>query len=201
MKDDLLVPGVSVKDMDKIRHYYGRFIAYMEEKHRLRISRQMKEEKWLMPHIRPGCRVDYGVGRILFAGEAAGFLNPMGEGISAGMESGYRAASAALWGEWLACSGRWSDKVSRKASQGSPADFSEQHGGWMSSPSKKPAPQSHMASSTGMMLRPNGVREYSVLGGLSGMTSRCSIPHSSRLCNCCDSILGVAFGIMRCSSM
>ena len=49
-----------------------------------------------MLHIRPGCRVDYGVGRILFAGEAAGFLNPMGEGISAGMESGYCAASAVM---------------------------------------------------------------------------------------------------------
>ena len=47
-----------------------------------------------MPHIRPGCHVDYGVGRILFAGEVAGFLNPMGEGISAGMESGYCAAGA-----------------------------------------------------------------------------------------------------------
>ncbi len=94
VKDDLLVLGVSVKDMDKIRYYYGRFIAYMEEKHHLRISRQTKEEKWLMPHIRPGCHVDYGVGRILFAGEVAGFLNPMGEGISAGVESGYCAASA-----------------------------------------------------------------------------------------------------------
>ena len=41
----------------------------------------------------------------------------------------------------------------------------------MSSPSKKPAPQSHMASSTGMMLRPNEVREYSVLGGLSVIVS------------------------------
>ena len=92
----LLVLGVSVKDMDKIRYYYGRFIAYMEEKHYLRIDRQTKEEKWLMPHIRPGCRVDYGVGRILFAGEVAGFLNPMGEGISAGMESGYCAASAVM---------------------------------------------------------------------------------------------------------
>ncbi len=96
MKDDLLVLGVSVKDMDKIRYYYGRFIAYMEEKHYLRIDRQTKEEKWLMPHIRPGCRVDYGVGRILFAGEVAGFLNPMGEGTSAGMESGYCAASAVM---------------------------------------------------------------------------------------------------------
>ncbi|MDE7444258.1 MAG: NAD(P)/FAD-dependent oxidoreductase [Lachnospiraceae bacterium] len=96
VKDDLLVLGVSVKEMDKISHYYGRFIAYMEEKHHLRISRQNKSEKWLMPHIRPGCRVDYGVGRVLFAGEVAGFLNPMGEGISAGMESGYCAASAVM---------------------------------------------------------------------------------------------------------
>ncbi|MCI9140732.1 MAG: NAD(P)/FAD-dependent oxidoreductase [Lachnospiraceae bacterium] len=92
VKDDRLVIGVSVKDMDKISHYYERFISYMEENHHLRISRQAKKEKWLMPHIRRGCRVDYGVGRILFAGEIAGFLNPMGEGISAGMESGYCAA-------------------------------------------------------------------------------------------------------------
>jgi hypothetical protein len=52
VKDDLLVLGVS---------------------HHLRISRQTKKEKWLMPHIRPGCCVDYGVGRIFFVGEAAGF--------------------------------------------------------------------------------------------------------------------------------
>ena len=94
VKEDLLVIGVSVKDMSMIKHYYERFIAYMEEKHHLRIYRQTKSEKWLMPHIRPGCRVDYGVGRVLFAGEIAGFLNPMGEGVSAGMESGYCAASA-----------------------------------------------------------------------------------------------------------
>lgn len=47
-----------------------------------------------MPHIRPGCPVTYGQGRVLFAGEIAGFLNPMGEGISAGMESGCCAAQA-----------------------------------------------------------------------------------------------------------
>ena len=96
VKDDLLVLGVSVKDMNKIGYYYERFLSYMEDKHHLCISRQTKSEKWLMPHIRPGCRVDYGVGRVLFAGEIAGFLNPMGEGISAGMESGYRAALAIM---------------------------------------------------------------------------------------------------------
>jgi len=47
-----------------------------------------------MPHIRPDCPVTYGRGRVLFAGEIAGFLNPMGEGISSGMESGYCAAHA-----------------------------------------------------------------------------------------------------------
>lgn len=34
--------------------------------------------------------------RILFAGETAGFLNPIGEGISAAAESGYCAAPAIL---------------------------------------------------------------------------------------------------------
>lgn len=96
VKDDLLVLGVSVKDMNEIERYYKQFIDYMKTSHNLRIDRQTKAEKWLMPRIRPGCPVDYGVGRILFAGEIAGVLNPMGEGISAGMESGYCAACALM---------------------------------------------------------------------------------------------------------
>ena len=62
----------------------------------MQIDEQQKVDKWLMPYISPGCAIDYGVGWILFAGEIAGFLNPMGEGISAGMESGYYAASAIM---------------------------------------------------------------------------------------------------------
>lgn len=96
VKDNLLVLGVSVKDTGSIPMYYKRFIAYMEKKHNLQITEQVKCEKWLMPHIRPGCRIDYGIGRIFFAGEVAGFLNPMGEGISAGMESGYAIANAMM---------------------------------------------------------------------------------------------------------
>lgn len=53
-------------------------------------------DKWLMPRIRTGCPIDYGIGRVLFAGEIAGFLNPMGEGISAGIESGHHAARAII---------------------------------------------------------------------------------------------------------
>lgn len=96
VKDNLLVLGVSVKNPATIPAYYARFIEYMKQKHNLQIDKQTKEERWLMPHIRPGCHIDYGKGRVLFAGEIAGFLNPMGEGISAGMESGFCAASAII---------------------------------------------------------------------------------------------------------
>ena len=96
VKDGHLVLGVSVKDTSKIDYYYQNFIAYMKERHGLHIEKQIKTDQWLMPHILPGCKIDYGVGRVLFAGETAGFLNPMGEGISAGMESGYCAAQAIM---------------------------------------------------------------------------------------------------------
>lgn len=96
VKDEQLILGVSVKDSRKAEYYYARFIAYMKEKHNLRIDTQLKVDTWLMPCVRPGCAIDYGIGRVLFAGESAGFFNPMGEGISAGMESGYHAAKAIL---------------------------------------------------------------------------------------------------------
>lgn len=96
VKDNQLVLGVSVKDQSKAEYYYFQFISYMKETYNLQIDKQLKVDKWLMPHIRPGCAIDYGIGRVLFAGEIAGFLNPMGEGISAGMESGYHAAQSIL---------------------------------------------------------------------------------------------------------
>ncbi len=94
VKDGMLVLGVSVKDVGRIEDFYERFISYMETHHGLRIEQQIRAEKWLMPRIRKGCPITYGKGRVLFAGEIAGFLNPMGEGISSGMESGCCAANA-----------------------------------------------------------------------------------------------------------
>lgn len=94
VKDDYFIFGVSVQNTSKIEHYYSEFIAYMKKHHNVKIIKQEKAEKWLMPRIMPGCPIKYGKGKILFAGETAGFFNPMGEGISAGMESGYAAAKA-----------------------------------------------------------------------------------------------------------
>ncbi len=96
VKDDMLVLGVAAKDASKVKFdfYYSNFVEYMKRQHGLCIDSQIRAEKWLMPRIRPGCPVAYGMGRMLYAGETAGFLNPMGEGISAAMESGYHAACA-----------------------------------------------------------------------------------------------------------
>ncbi len=96
VKDDLLVLGVSVKNKSMEAFYYAQFLNYMKEKHGLIIDREERVDRWLLPYIKPGCPICHGVGRVLFAGEAAGFLNPMGEGISAAMESAACAADAIL---------------------------------------------------------------------------------------------------------
>ncbi|MDE7079430.1 MAG: NAD(P)/FAD-dependent oxidoreductase [Clostridia bacterium] len=94
VKDNMLVLGVAVKDRNKIKAYYTNFIDYMKSNHSLVLQDKIKEEKWIMPRIYPDFKINYGKGRILLAGEVAGFLNPMGEGISCGIESGYHAAIA-----------------------------------------------------------------------------------------------------------
>ncbi|MDR1144313.1 MAG: NAD(P)/FAD-dependent oxidoreductase, partial [Spirochaetaceae bacterium] len=94
VKDDYLIFGISVKDTTKTELYYSKFIEYMTRKHNAHIAAREQAEKWIMPHISLGCQIHYGIGRILFAGEAAGFLNPMGEGISSALESGFAAAQA-----------------------------------------------------------------------------------------------------------
>jgi len=94
VKDNYLIFGVAVIDPKNFKQYYSIFIDYMEKEYNAKIEREEKIEKWIMPHILPDYKIDYGIGRVLFAGEAAGFLNPMGEGISAGLESGFIAAKA-----------------------------------------------------------------------------------------------------------
>lgn len=94
-KDRLLVIGTAVKDGQKAAEYHEAFTGYLKREHHLTVDERLGIDRWIMPRVLPGCPVDYGADRILFAGEAAGFLNPMGEGISAAMESGYQAAQAA----------------------------------------------------------------------------------------------------------
>lgn len=96
VKDYHLIFGVAVKDPRTAKMYHEKFLEYMKKQYAAAIEKITKTESWVMPRIRPGCPVDYGKGRILLAGETAGFLNPMGEGISCALESGYEAANAII---------------------------------------------------------------------------------------------------------
>ena len=92
----MLVLGVAGVRSKDIKKYYGQFLAYLKDRHMLSVSKELKTDKWLIRRIQPPFRIDYGHGGILKAGETAGFLNPMGEGISSALESGYGAALAVV---------------------------------------------------------------------------------------------------------
>lgn len=96
MKDEYIIAGVAVTDNSRIQQYQTAFIEYLTARYQFTIWRICQSEKWIMPHIQPGCPLHLGNGNILFAGEAAGFLNPMGEGMSCALESGYAAGNAAI---------------------------------------------------------------------------------------------------------
>ena len=96
VKDNQLVLGVAVKSSANTARYYDSFIRYMKQQYNLIIKEQIKEDRWLMPRIRPGCKIYYAKGRVFFAGETAGWLNPMGEGISCGMESAFHLTQAMI---------------------------------------------------------------------------------------------------------
>lgn len=94
VKDDFLIFGVGVKEPEMMRRYHLKFISFLKSRFNARIEPSIKEEIGMMPCITPGCPVDLGVGRVLFTGEAANFLNPIGEGISSALTSGHAAAEA-----------------------------------------------------------------------------------------------------------
>lgn len=94
VKDDFLIFGVCVKEPAKMKMYHSKFLLFLNSKFNAKIESCVKEEIGIMPNVTPGCPVNLGAGRILFAGEAANFLNPIGEGISSALASGYAAAEA-----------------------------------------------------------------------------------------------------------
>lgn len=81
-----------------MKEYHARFVSYLESRFNLKIKSVEREETGLMPHIQSDFNVDLGKGRILFAGEAANLLNPLGEGISIALASGYCAGEAVVGG-------------------------------------------------------------------------------------------------------
>jgi len=94
VKDNHLIIGVGVKNASMMKSYHSKFLSFLKSHYNAQIGKPEKVEVGIIPLIRPGYTVDLGEGRVLFAGDAANLLNPMGEGISSALASGYAAAEA-----------------------------------------------------------------------------------------------------------
>lgn len=92
-KDDNIIAGVAVENPETVQKYHRAFVNFLKNEYGFHIKEKVKEERWLMPKVLPDGRIESSAGRILFAGEAAGFLNPMGEGISGAFITGKAAAA------------------------------------------------------------------------------------------------------------
>lgn len=93
VKDDFLIFGVAVNDRGLIKKYHKHFLSFLKTRFNAQIN-ILNGELGVMPKILPERSIDLGIGRVLFAGEAANLLNPIGEGISIALSSGYAAAEA-----------------------------------------------------------------------------------------------------------
>lgn len=96
VKDGLIITGVAVLNPAEAPTYHKRFQEFLQQETGFCNESTLAVDRWVMPRVQPGCRLALGQGRVLYCGEAAGFLNPMGEGISMAMDSGARAAQSIL---------------------------------------------------------------------------------------------------------
>lgn len=94
VKDEYIIMGVGVQDPSLMKTYHSRFLSFLKTNHNARIDSIVKEEVGIIHHITPEFQVDLGKGRVFFAGDTANLLNPLGEGISSALASGYLAAHA-----------------------------------------------------------------------------------------------------------
>lgn len=126
-KNDCVVIGTIAKTLPKARHLHDCFIAFLKKEIALEINREIKSEAWCIPLVIPDFPIVLRNGRVFFAGEAAGFLNPFGEGISIGLMSGICLSDACIMHKSLAptdCSeierdyaGNVSDEIERMKRQ------------------------------------------------------------------------------------
>jgi len=93
-KDEYLVYGVSTTRGESIEPYLRRFTEYLEKNFQLEVERIVRKNGCL--GVDMGIRGNFILGRnrALLVGEAAGFMNRFGEGISSALSTGHIAAEA-----------------------------------------------------------------------------------------------------------
>ena len=94
VKNGMQVFGTAVKKGKKIRPFLSRYRELLENKFNLRCGKLVRKSGCLGNNMCPEGRFYLGKGNVLLVGEAAGFLNAFGEGISCALSTGLLAAEA-----------------------------------------------------------------------------------------------------------
>jgi flavin-dependent dehydrogenase len=93
-KDDLIIVGCGCMRGDRIGGYHARLVDYLRGRFGFEPKESLRDEGCLGNAMGPTNRFFLGQGRVLVAGEAAGFLHLGGEGISAALATGWLAGQA-----------------------------------------------------------------------------------------------------------
>ncbi len=95
-KNNQIVIGTIAKTLLEAKRYHEVFIQFLENSKGFQLNEITKTEAWCLPRVFPNYEVLLRKGKVLFAGEVAGFLNPFGEGISIAMESSIALTKACM---------------------------------------------------------------------------------------------------------
>lgn len=94
VKDDLVVFGTGVKVTNKLEPYLTNFTAFLKEKFNMKLGGMQRRVSCAGYNMCSTGRFFLGRNNILLVGEAAGFLNMFGEGISSALSTGLSAGKA-----------------------------------------------------------------------------------------------------------
>jgi flavin-dependent dehydrogenase len=89
-KDDCLALCMGAAPVKSVRQGMQTFKAFLAEQFQVKLGKVVRSEGCTIRQLPP----NLGQGRVLLSGEAAGLVYLNGEGISAAMDSGWRAGQA-----------------------------------------------------------------------------------------------------------
>jgi flavin-dependent dehydrogenase len=96
IKDDTIQFANGIMQGSKIEPYIENFINYLKVNHGFKPKKRIFKGGCIMAAMSVINKFYFGEGNVLLTGEAAGFLNLIGEGISSAITTGYIAGEAVL---------------------------------------------------------------------------------------------------------
>ncbi len=94
VKDNYIIFGTSVKKGERFGPYLATYTEFLKKNFGLKLGKLIKKSSCLGTNLCATGNFYLGSGNVLLVGEAAGFLNMFGEGISSALATGLLAAQA-----------------------------------------------------------------------------------------------------------